>query len=464
MNVVDVIVKEDYCIGCGVCAGICPSNNLHMDWSNKGELIPNSNDKCKVKCSLCLDICPFNNHTTNQDDIVKLLFEKVPKINYNEYAGYYLNCYVGFHVDEEKRIKSASGGLASLFLSSLLEENVVDKIIAVGNVGDINRIFDFKILSNSDEVYSCAGSAYYPVEISRVLTKIIKEKEELTYAIIALPCVVYALRLAIEKIPKIKKKIKIIGSLTCGQLQNRYCTELLALESGLTVNSLSKMDFRRKSVKNSASNFLQVAMDKDGTEGIPQPYQELPFFLWHYQFFKQNACNYCDDVFGELADVTFMDAWLPEYVKDYKGTSLIIARTLLTKSLLESSDELDLNEIKIEKVLESQQGIIKKKRILLKGRLYKKELNNSWYPKKRVNSDKNIYNKNKEFIELTDEIKELSKYLWPKYRLCSSTNEFWKDFNELKSKIKRYENKTRLKNLSKLPVIYLKKVFRGLRW
>ena len=134
----------------------------------------------------------------------------------------------------EKRLKSASGGLATSFLSSLIEENVVDRVAAVGIFEDNDRMFDFKILSNSDEVYSCAGSAYYPVEISRVLKEIIKEKEELNYAIIALPCVTYALRLAMEKIPKLKKKIKIIASLTCGQLQNRFCTELLALESGIS--------------------------------------------------------------------------------------------------------------------------------------------------------------------------------------------------------------------------------------
>ena len=85
-----------------------------------------------------------------------------------------------------------------------------------------DRLFDFRILSNSNEVYSCAGSFYYPVEISKIIKKILTEREDMTYAIIALPCVVYALRLAIEKIPKLKRKIKIISSLTCGQLQNRF--------------------------------------------------------------------------------------------------------------------------------------------------------------------------------------------------------------------------------------------------
>lgn len=31
------------------------------------------------------------------------------------------------------------------------------------------------------------------------------------------------------------------------------------------------------------------------------------------------ACNYCDDVFAECADVTCMDAWLPEYSQDHRG-------------------------------------------------------------------------------------------------------------------------------------------------
>ncbi|CEL24997.1 Coenzyme F420 hydrogenase/dehydrogenase, beta subunit C-terminal domain [Methanobacterium formicicum] len=456
MNVVDLIVKNDYCIGCGVCAGVCPSNNLHMDWSDKGELIPKLNDSCKDKCSICLDICPFNNHPINQDDIAESLYANIPNINYNEYAGYFLNCYVGFHKDEEKRIKSASGGLASLFLASLLEEKIVDKIICVGNFGNEDRMFDFGILNDPNEVYSCAGSAYYPVEISRVLKEIIKEKEQLTYAVIALPCVVYALRLAMEKIPKLKKKIKIIASLTCGQLQNRYCTELLALESGIKIDELKKMDFRRKSPKNSAANFLQVATDENKNEGVPQPNQELPFFLWHYHFFKQNACNYCDDVFGELADVTFMDAWLPEYVKDYKGTSLVITRTPLTAKILKKWQHT--STIDVEKIIKSQSGVIHKKRTLVKGRLYKSTFSNQFFPKKRVLPDKKIYDKNKEFIELTFEIQKLSKKKWIKYRFNNSTDEFWNDLTRINSRIKRYTKEGKLQSLLKTPKLLFKKL------
>lgn len=460
MNVTEIVVKNDYCIGCGVCAGVCPSNNLNMDWSDKGELIPKSRDTCKDKCSICLDVCPFYDHKINQDDLANSLFSKIPKVKFNEYTGYYLNCYVGFQKDEKKRLNSASGGLATLFLSSLLEENIVDKVIGVGSFGNKDRMFDFEILNSSDEVYSCAGSAYYPVEISRVLKKILQEKDEINYAIIALPCVVYALRLAMEKTPKLKKRIKIIASFTCGQLQNRFCTEFLALKSGITIDNLSMMDFRRKSEKYIASNFYQVAIGKNGNQGIPQNNKELPYHLWYYQYFKQNACNFCDDIFGELADVTFMDAWLPKYIKDYRGTSLIISRTHLTSNLLENFSECILNEIPVTKIIESQSGVIRKKRVLIKGRLYEIKSRGSFCPEKRVNPSHDIYSKNKEFIELTIKTQNLSKELWPKYRLNNSVNAFWENFSEIESKIKKYKWKQRFIYLVKLTKHMFKKISR----
>jgi len=460
VNVVGSIVKKDYCIGCGVCAGICPSNNLHMDWSNRGELIPYGRASCRDNCSICLDVCPFYDHDQNQDSIASDLFSKIPDINYNKIAGYYLKCYVGYKNNEKERLKSASGGAATSFLSSLLIENIVNKVVAVGVSDDPNRMFKFKILRSIDEVNSCAGSAYYPVEISEILKIILNEKSEEKYAIIALPCVVYSLRHAMKKIPKLKRRIKIIASLTCGQLQNRFNAEFLAIESGVPIDKLLKIDFRRKYKDMSASNFFTVPIDNDGIEGIPLPNQGLQFHLWKFQYFKHNACNFCDDVFGEVADITFMDAWLPEYIMDYRGNSLIIARTLLVKKILDNSKELYLDNIDINRVLESQMGVIEKKRVLLSGRLFKKEMMNNWYPKRRVEPDAIIYNKNKKFINLTDEIQYSSKELWPEHCLDKSTKRFFEKTKSLESKVKRYKWELKLKRLIDFPLSLIKD-FRG---
>lgn len=38
------------------------------------------------------------------------------------------------------------------------------------------------------------------------------------------------------------------------------------------------------------------------------------------------ACDFCDDVFAETADIALGDAWLPEYVQDGNGTNVVVTR------------------------------------------------------------------------------------------------------------------------------------------
>ena len=57
-------------------------------------------------------------------------------------------------------------------------------------------------------------------------------------------------------------------------------------------------------------------------------------FLWVNEVGGLRSCLFCDDVFAELADATFMDAWLPEYQADRRGNNLVISRNAEISSLL----------------------------------------------------------------------------------------------------------------------------------
>ena len=92
-------------------------------------------------------------------------------------------------------------------------------------------------------------------------------------------------------------------------------------------------------------------------------------------------------------------------------------------------------------------GIIHKKRIILKAKIYISEKSSSFYPKKRVTPDYNIYTENIEFINLTTEIQQLSKEFWPKSRLEKSTAKFWKELKNNENKINKFERKIRIQNL-----------------
>ena len=67
-NVVTRIVSNDLCVGCGVCAGLCPQQNLIMEWNDRGEYSPVEQGRCLEGCTLCLRVCPFQDGNQSEDD------------------------------------------------------------------------------------------------------------------------------------------------------------------------------------------------------------------------------------------------------------------------------------------------------------------------------------------------------------------------------------------------------------
>lgn len=225
---------------------------------------------------------------------------------------------------------------------------------------------------------SSSGSAYYPTEMSGVLKQILWTQKR--YAIIALPCFVKALRLAQMKNKHLRERIVCIASLTCGHMKSTEFTKHIAQISGLD-EDIQSVHYRTKSHNRPANLF---SFDYVGVTGKTAScvWNEGIGALWASDEYTVPACNFCDDIFGECADVTFMDAWLPEYVQDSQGTSLCIARSGLADTILQMKEGIAISQISIVKVKESQRSVIINKRELLSLRLYC--LGNIELPIKRV--------------------------------------------------------------------------------
>jgi coenzyme F420 hydrogenase subunit beta len=430
-NVTEIVTKSDVCIGCGLCAGVCPNHALEMHWTNQGEFTPAMIANCQPFCNICLAVCPFSDQVINQDDIAAQEYGALPGINKQNEAGYFLTGYVGFSTKNNQRIKGASGGMATWFLESILESGDVDGVICVIPTPDDvdGRLFKFTILTDPASIYLAAKSKYYPVEISEIIRFILSEKEDRKYAVIGLPCLIYGLNLAGRKLPKLQRKLSCKVSLVCGQLPNRFYTELLALESGIHPNEISMVDYRVKDGTVHPGNFGFRAISNNGKVGRIIPYNSFPYYLCKNWFFTHNACNYCDDAFGETADAVFMDAWLPECGKDPQGTSLIIVRRPEIQELFEKGINkalCHLEMIPIEQILQSQNGVIFRKKRLIKGKIYRAKRFKQWTPVKRLDSDKAIYYKNWFNINMQTMIMRHSKQVWQKYRNDRDSHRFWR--------------------------------------
>lgn len=318
------ISEYGLCCGCGVCAAVCPVSAISIKFNRVGEYHPVVSATQCTHCRLCLRCCPIDGEP-NEDAIGKSRWSKQPNIQYQKFLGFYRQNYLGVAPDPVIARNGASGGMCTWTLCRLLEEKKIDRAVVVTATGNPERLYEFIIASNIEQIRSGAKSSYYPVELSEVLRVILQEREELRYAIVGLPCLCKAIRRACLQNQKLNRRITyVLGLVCCGQQATTQYTAEIGKMAHLT-HPVKKIVFRDKSPGIPAECFVMNLTDtKENTARIL--FSEGPGKFWHEGTFRLNSCNFCDDPFAECADATFMDVWLPQYARLDHGTNAVICR------------------------------------------------------------------------------------------------------------------------------------------
>ncbi|NLY02491.1 MAG: hypothetical protein GXY83_40945 [Rhodopirellula sp.] len=310
---------------------------------------------------MCLAICPMaggvHNPRPKNDDLFSPT--RSDGAVFNEHIGWHLRCVVGWRKDDALRRTCASGGLATWCLETLLETNAVTRVASVRLAQKHDKgMFEFFAASSVKELRASAGSIYQPIEISGILREIARDKTQ-RWAIVGVPCLCAGIR----NLKHLREQIPYVLGLACGMYQNIFYTEMLLAKSGVDGKNARRIEFRRKSDDGPPSDFRFRGTDNRGP-GKEVPYRGLPYYLGKHAFFRLNACNFCKDVFAETADACFMDAWLPEYVADPKGASLVVIRDERLEDVFQSAQaarELFLEDIAAERLVQSQRSHVKRK-------------------------------------------------------------------------------------------------------
>lgn len=337
------------CTGCGVCVSES-SGTLSMTWDDNGFLVPRR--KSGEVSASAIKVCPFNpkpEKVVEDEDALGRIFLRDAD-RYDPRAGRFIGAYIGY--SRTFRPTSSSGGVATYVCQQLLERGDVDYLYVVKSDGGSG--YQYRVVRKGDDLVSASKTRYYPVSLDGLFTTI--EQTEGRVAVSGVACFVKAVRLKQYYRPELKDRIRFLIGIVCGGLKSRYYTDFLAQSAGIE-GPYIKPEYRMKKAENSAMDYSFSAIDKHSR--VRTVRMKPLGDMWGTGLFKAKACDFCTDVLTELADISLGDAWLPAYIKDGLGNSIVVTRSTLAETIIQSgiaSGDLVFDAAPIGQIANSQLG------------------------------------------------------------------------------------------------------------
>lgn len=442
----DTVIAHKCCIGCGACTAI-PGSPFHMVLNKYGllEATVESHRESEGSQVDVLSVCPFSDTSKNENDLADIFFPNNPVRS--DYLGAYIGCYVGYTKERALRKKASSGGIGRWMARQLLQSGALDYVlhVAAGEARHSGQaLYSYVIDSDPDAITASAKSAYYPVTLDAALRRIREQPGR--YLVTGVPCFIKAIRLLMNKEKVFADRIRYTVGLVCGGMKSRAYAETIAWEQGIHPDQLVGIDFREK-YDNKPAHFKGNAVR--GSHGQRKVASSKELYVTDYGmgFFMPTACDYCDDVVGELADISIGDAWLPRYVLDSRGTSLIITRNAELDGLLREGARkgmVGLKPLAEKRAIRSQQGGFRHRREGLAYRLYKKRMLHTWTPPKRVRAENILDAKRRNIYDVRERIASVSHDEFLRARRMNSFDQFIRSIDPLVTTYKRLYRRGRL--------------------
>jgi len=324
------VVRAGLCIGCGACVAASDGRG-RMQLDAYGQLRPHGpRDWYATRTAAFARTCPFSSAARDEDQLAEDLYPAAPRRDGR--IGRHVAAYVGWAETEDFRAAGSSGGLVSWTAAALLQAGLVDAVAHVAPGEGAERLFRYRISRSVDEVRGGAKSRYYPIELSAVLQEIRTVPGR--YAVIGVPCFIKAVRLACREDPQLGERVRFTLGLFCGHMKSARMAESHAWQMGLRAADIASIDFRAKDPSRPANWYATRIGLPDGGERR-RDWWHMADGDWGAGFFQASACDACDDVTAEVADVSFGDAWVEPYASDGRGTNVVVARTRELAALFE---------------------------------------------------------------------------------------------------------------------------------
>lgn len=386
-----LVVGSGLCVGCGACAAVAP-DELTMRLNETGTYLPEARpgrtltDFDGATADLVSSVCPFSGDARNEDSIAESLYGGSPDVLHHGVTGYYRRIVAGHVASAGFREGGTSGGMTSWLLHELMRTGEVDGVLHVASApgGGPGALSQYRISRTVEELLAGRKSRYHVQTLDQVLAQVREEPGR--YAVVGVPCFIKAVRLLADADEVLRERIVFTASLVCGHMKSTLYSDYLAWSVGIRPELTLDIDYRHKEPGRPPNRYSVRVTSRDGQD-VVRGNEEIPLADWGLGIFKLGACDYCDDIVGETADVSLGDAWLPPFMSDWQGANLAIARSEQAARILDAgqaSGALAVIPWTAEDVAAAQAGAVRHRRSGLAVRLANRARQGRWAPTKRV--------------------------------------------------------------------------------
>ena len=350
-TIIESTLKGDLCIGCGICAAICPQNAINMDHNKRNVYSPIIDYNLCINCGECVKYCP------NGFERLKGHAAEVAKVSdFRMYGLEKADYYIAYNKNDSERIRSASGGIGTWIIKKMFENDYIDAVVHAemdcAKTGEIHYISS--ISKTYDEADKKRRSFYCSISFEKTLKKIVEEDIH-RCLLIGTPCVIRAIKFLFNNHKNYKGRKIYTVALACGH--NVYGNFVDYLADSLDIQRGIKyyIDLRNKDNISDAGNFKNVFLDINGNEIKSIDRYESEFTdQWRNYSFSMRGCLMCSDFWGAEADVSLKDAWGKWSDEDPLGENIVVVRNKELNNLFINSDDIFIEGLAEDIVKDSE--------------------------------------------------------------------------------------------------------------
>jgi coenzyme F420-reducing hydrogenase beta subunit len=323
------LARAGLCVGCGACAepGRMRLNRygLYQPAGAPASLRAGSAELART--------CPFSPAAEDETRLAAARFPAAPHVDAR--LGRFEAAYVGHAEEPDFRRLGSSGGMVTWVAAELLRAGLVDGVahVAPSGADGSGPRFRYRISRAPEELRAGSRSRYYPVELSGVLGEIRTRPGR--YAVIGVPCFIKAVHLLRASDPLIAERVAFTLGLFCGHMKSARMIESFAWQMGAELAEARRVEYRAKDPRRPA-NWYVAELELRNGEVRDRHWWDMADGDWGAGFFQSPACDACDDVVAETADVSFGDAWVEPYASDGRGTNVVVVRDRRVGRLIEA--------------------------------------------------------------------------------------------------------------------------------